>query len=168
MQQDSRRTLEHYKWLVGQLSQCQSVLLGQAMIGRQSHHQFHFSHRFELDGRIQFDDRQGNESHVNPPIHQSRDLFLRQQIQDGQVHDGEAFAKRPDGRRQEQAANRRKNGDAQLARFATARRLRKLRSALNMRKNLPRLPQERFSSGRQGQLLLAPVNSFVPSSSSKS
>ena len=90
------------------------MLFGQAMTGRQSHHQLHFSHRFELDGRIQFDDRQGNESHVNPPIHQSRNLFVRRQIQDGQVHDGKAFAKRADGWRQEQATNRRKNRETKL------------------------------------------------------
>lgn len=82
------------------------------MTWRQGHHQLNFPHGFELDGGIHFDHRQGNESYVNPPIYQGRDLFLRQQTQDGQVHDGEAFTKRADGWRQKQLANRRKNRDA--------------------------------------------------------
>ena len=74
----------------------------------------------------------------------------------------QTFTKRADGWRQKQAANRRKNRNAQLARFATTRRLRKLRSALNVGKNLPRLLQKTFTSGRQGQLLFAPNEQLRP------
>jgi hypothetical protein len=99
-------------------------------------------------------------------------LMLRQlaiRLSDkGQVHDGGSVHETRRWLAAEEARQSAEESRCLTGPFATARRLRKLRSALNVGKNLPRLLQETFTSGRQGQLLFAPIDSFVRSSSSKS